>query len=110
MLKLNFKKSYQEELELEHNKRLMNKTVESGLDLRVQELESRLTELTQRNANFEHERFDLQSKIEELEKHQTAKLEQTESTEVVQPVTNTKLAFLKLYEKLKMSEDFDIFG
>lgn len=91
----------------------MNKTVENGLDFRVQDLESRLTELTQRNANFEHERFELQTKIEDLEKQLLAanKMEQQkESDDANKQIKNTKLGFLKLYEKLKLTEDFNVFG
>lgn len=87
----------------------MNKTVETGLDFRVQELESRLTELTHRNANFEHERCELQSKIDDLEK-QLMISSKTERLNDVPQVKNTRLAFLKLYEKLKMNEEFNLFG
>lgn len=105
----NLKKSYQEELHLEKNKRLMNKSVENGLDSRVQELESRVTELARRNANFEHERFELQATIENLQQ-QLFQASNKEESNDTPPVKNTKLAFVKLYEKLKLSKDFDLFG
>lgn len=86
--------------------------MESGLDSRVQDLESRLTELTQRNASFEHERFELQSKIETLEKElvSTKKAAQTKEADPMPQSKNNKLAFVKLYEKLKMTDDFNLYG
>jgi hypothetical protein len=75
-------------------------------------LESRLTELTQKNATFEHERYELQSKIEGLEKELEAakSASQTKDADPVPQFKNNKLAFVKLYEKLKMTDDFDLYG
>ncbi|KAI6191647.1 GRIP and coiled-coil domain-containing protein 1 [Aphelenchoides bicaudatus] len=97
------------ELQLEQNKRQMNKTVESGLDSRLQELESRVTELTQRNANFEHERFELTSKIDSLEKELATAKKLGQEKETQPQHKNNKLAFVKLYEKLKMTDNFNLY-
>ncbi|KAI6205415.1 hypothetical protein M3Y94_00789500 [Aphelenchoides besseyi] len=107
----NLKRSHQEELELERNKRTLNKSLEVSMEARVHELESRLNELSQKNAAFEHERFELQKKIDELQNNsQETTKELTSSNKDYETQTkNIKLSFLKLYGKLKHSGDFDVY-
>ncbi|KAI6173452.1 GRIP and coiled-coil domain-containing protein 1 [Aphelenchoides besseyi] len=108
----NLKRSHQEELELERNKRTLNKSLEVSMEARVHELESRLNELSQKNAAFEHERFELQKKIDELQKSSpeaTTKQPTSSNRDYETQTKNVKLSFLKLYEKLKQSRDFDVY-
>ena len=109
----------QEDLKVEREKRTQNKSNESSLETRIHELENRLTELSRRNAAFEHERFQLQTTVEELQKKLEASLQErpthaatatADEEPAEQQTKSDKLQFVRLYCKLKQTRNFDLYG
>ncbi|CAD5229058.1 unnamed protein product [Bursaphelenchus okinawaensis] len=99
------KKTHKEELELERNRRSASKTVDENKEGRITELEQRVEDLTNKTVTLEHDKFTLKEQLEYLEKSNTV----TVSSEVL-PQKNLKLAFIKMFEKLKATDGFDVYN
>lgn len=97
-------KTHKAELQLERSKRTVSQSADQTKEGRIAELENRVEDLVRQVALTEQAKVTLQEQVEKASNYSDS------HPAISNEPKNNRLTFVKLYEKLRSSENFDVYG